>query len=150
MTQNFFSVKSIYKCVMDDEPYFTVEGNKWQQQSYYKPEDYPATEDVKFIRKTKFPAKVLLWLAVSESGISKPVVFKSGLAVNREVYITKCLPVIHKFIKKHYKQKQKFMFLLDLASAHYAKDTLVRLEELKIEYVSNEENPPNIPQIRPI
>jgi hypothetical protein len=29
--------------------------------------------------------------------------------------------------------------------AHYAKDTLVRLKELKIEYVSKEENPPNVP-----
>jgi transposase len=37
-----------------------------------------------------------------------------------------------------------------LVSAHYAKDTLVRLEELKIEYVPKEENPPNVPQIRPI
>jgi transposase len=27
---------------------------------------------------------------------------------------------------------------------------LVRLEELKIKYVSKEENPPNVPQIRPI
>jgi hypothetical protein len=44
---------------MDDESYFTVDGNEWQQQSYYEPEDHP-TEDVKFIRKTKFPTKVLL------------------------------------------------------------------------------------------
>jgi hypothetical protein len=45
---------------MDDESYFTVDGNEWQQQSYYVSEDPPATEDnVKFIRKTKFPAKVL-------------------------------------------------------------------------------------------
>jgi hypothetical protein len=45
---------------MDDESYFTVDSNEWQQQSYYESEDYPATEDVKLIRKTKFPAKVLL------------------------------------------------------------------------------------------
>jgi hypothetical protein len=31
LTQNFFSAKSIYKCVMDDESYFTVDGNEWQQ-----------------------------------------------------------------------------------------------------------------------
>jgi hypothetical protein len=30
LTQNYFSAKSIYKCVMDDETYFTVDGNKWQ------------------------------------------------------------------------------------------------------------------------
>jgi hypothetical protein len=37
-----------------------------------------------------------------------------------------------------------------LASAHYAKDTLVRLEKLKIENVQREENPPNVPQVWPI
>jgi transposase len=42
------------------------------------------------------------------------------------------------------------VFWPDLAFAHYAKDKLVRLEELKIEYVQKEENPPNVPHIRPI
>jgi hypothetical protein len=46
--------------------YFTVEGIEWQQQSYNESEDHPKTEDVQFIRKTKLPAQVLLWLAVSE------------------------------------------------------------------------------------
>jgi hypothetical protein len=106
LTQNFFSAKSIYKCVMDDESYFMVDGSEWQQQSYYESEDHPATEDLKFIRKTKFPAKVLLWLVVTESGISEPVSFKAGLAVKKEVYISKSLPVLHKFIQKHHKNKK--------------------------------------------
>jgi hypothetical protein len=42
------------------------------------------------------------------------------------------------------------VFWPDLASANYAKDMLVRLEELKIEYVPKKENPPNVLQIRPI
>jgi hypothetical protein len=88
---NFFSAKSIYEFVIDDDSYFTVDGNEWQQQSYSEPEDHPATEDVKFICKTKFSAKVLLWLAISESGISEPVFVKAGLAVNKEVYISNCL-----------------------------------------------------------
>jgi hypothetical protein len=33
----------------------------------------------------------------SESDISEPVFFKAGLAVNKEVYISKCLPVLDKF-----------------------------------------------------
>jgi hypothetical protein len=36
------------------------------------------------------------------------------------------------------------VFWSDLASAYYAKDTLVRLEKLKIEYVPKEENPSNV------
>jgi hypothetical protein len=67
--------------------------------------------------------------------------FKAGLAVNKEVYISKCRPVLHKCIQKHH-SNEKIVFWPDMASAHYAKDTLVRLEELKIEYVPKEENPP--------
>jgi hypothetical protein len=116
---------------MDDETYFTVDGNEWQQQNYYESEDHPATENVKFVRKSKLSAKGLLWLAVSERGISGPVFFKAGIAVNFKMSISKCLPILHKFIQKHHKNK-KIVFWPDLASAHYAKDTLVRLEELKI------------------
>jgi hypothetical protein len=47
-------------------------------------------------------------------------------------------------------QKRKIVFWPDLTSAQYAKDTLVRLEELKIEYVPIKENPPNVPQLRQI
>jgi hypothetical protein len=42
------------------------------------------------------------------------------------------------------------VFWPDLASSHYAKHTLVRLEEFKIEYVPKDNNPPNVPQIRQI
>jgi hypothetical protein len=91
---------------VDDESYFTVDVNEWKQQSYDESEDHASTEDVKFTRKTKFPAKVLLRLAVSESGISEPVFFKAGLAVNKEVYISKCLPVLHKIIQKPQKRKK--------------------------------------------
>jgi hypothetical protein len=47
---------------VDVESHFKVEveSNEWQLQSYYESEDHPAIEDVKFIRKIKFPAKVLL------------------------------------------------------------------------------------------
>jgi hypothetical protein len=53
--------------------------------------------------------------------------------------MSKYLPVLHKFIQKHYK-KYKIVFWPDLAPAHYAKDILARLEELNIEYVPKEEN----------
>jgi hypothetical protein len=76
------------------------------------PENHPAAEDVKLIRKTKFLARVLLWLAVSESGISKPVFFKAGLAVNKEEYISKCLPVLHKFIHKQKQTKKSCSYLI--------------------------------------
>jgi transposase len=85
----------------------------------------------------------------SESGISELVFFKVGFAVKKEVYISKCLPILQKFIQKHHKNT-KIVFWPDLASADYVKNTLVQLEQLKIENVPKKENPPNVPQIRPI
>jgi hypothetical protein len=52
-------------------------------------QNFFSAKDVKCIRKTKLPAKNLLWLAVSESGISEPVFFKANLAVSKEMYISK-------------------------------------------------------------
>jgi hypothetical protein len=52
-----------------------------------------ATEDVKLICNTKFPAKVLLWLAVKEYGVTKP-----------ELAVYQCLLILHKF---HPKTPQK-------------------------------------------
>jgi hypothetical protein len=69
----------IYKCVIVDEFFFTVEGNAWPQQSYHESEDHPAAKEVKFIHK--IPAKILWWLIISEYGVSKPLFYKSCLAV---------------------------------------------------------------------
>jgi hypothetical protein len=120
LTQNFFSAKSFCKCVMDDESYFKVVGNEWQHQSYDESEDHPATEDVKFICKTKFPAKVLLWLSSCQWKRHKRTsVFRSrSCSQQRSVqYISKCLPVLHKCIQKHHKN-EKIVLWPDLASAH--------------------------------
>jgi hypothetical protein len=45
---------------MCDEYFFMIDGNEWQQQSYYESEDHPATGNVKFMRMTKFPSEGFL------------------------------------------------------------------------------------------
>jgi hypothetical protein len=46
--------------------------------------------------------KVLVWCPISEAGISRPFIeLIKGQAVDTDVYITKCLPKMVKFIKKH-------------------------------------------------
>lgn len=149
LSQSYFSTKSQYKCIMDDESYFTVEGNEWQTKHYYESSEHEAPERSKYIYKTKFPGKVLLWLAISENGISEPVFFKGGLAVNAQVYNDQCIPAVERFIKK-YHRRDKIVFWPDLASSHYAKVTLENLNKRNIEYVPKTFNPPNVPQLRPI
>ena len=53
------------------------------------------------------------------------------------------------FIEQNHSQDD-YIFLPDLAFAHYAKDTVELFEELKIPYVFKDQNPPNVPQCRPI
>jgi hypothetical protein len=66
----------------------------------------------------------LLGLDVSEYGVSEPVAIKCGLAANKELYKFKFLPVLQILM-------QKLVFWNDLASAHYAKDTLQRVGSIR-------------------
>jgi hypothetical protein len=70
---------------------------------------------VKVIKNFKFSVKVLVWLAISEKGISDPVFINIGLAANIEVYTAKCLPLFDKSFKK-YQQKERVVFWPDLAT----------------------------------
>ena len=101
------------------------------------------SSEVKFISHNKFPKKVLLWLTISEKGMSKTLFFRSGLAVNVEIYSTKCLPEVVSFITKYHKGEDA-VFWPDLASAHYSKRSLEEMERLNIYVVPKSVNPPNV------
>jgi DNA-binding transcriptional regulator YhcF (GntR family) len=77
--------------IMDDESYFTINGNEWQGKNYGYQKGIEVGDEVKYISKEKYPKKVMVWLALSRCGISKPVFFRSGLAVNSEIYVQKCI-----------------------------------------------------------
>lgn len=51
------------------------------------------------------------------------------------------------FINLHHDEN---IFWPDLSSAHYAKGTIATLNELRINYVTKDKNPPNVPRLRPI
>jgi hypothetical protein len=63
----------------------------------------------------------LVWCEISEDAVLTLFMgnFK-GQAVNADVYITKCLPKMVKFIEKHHKNDET-IFWLELASCYYAK-----------------------------
>ena len=65
------------------------------------------------------------------------------------MYIDQCLPKLKQFIERKHTQ-DKIIFWPDLASSHYAKKTLNWLTEQNIPYVPKQDNPPNVPQARPI
>ena len=57
----------------------------------------------------------------------------------------KCIPQI----KKHYSENE-YVLWSDLASAHYGRKAIAYLESKKIKFVAKVDNPPNVPESRPI
>ena len=149
LAKNVLFAKSKVKVVMDDESYFTLDGNEWQGHHYYDTPESVAADHVKISPTTKFPEKILVWLAISYEGMSCPKFCSSNLAVNADRYADICLPEVKNFIKK-YHRTDEVIFWPDLASAHYAKKSIEKMRQLSIHFVTKDDNPPNVPQLRPI
>ena len=135
--------------VMDDETYVLLDPHQAPGNRYYnEAEDHPLDIDQKLRPKEKFPAKFLVWQAIASTGeVSESFITKG--TINQEIYRTKCLPKLIKFIRKLGGVK-RVLFWPDMASAHYASSVTDHLENLEIDYVLKCDNLPNVPQLRPI
>ena len=87
ISQQVFSPLQNKIYLIDDKTYLTLDGNEWQGASYYTSKNGTETvsDNVKYIGKTKFPKKLLLWFCISEKPMSKPVFFKGKLVINAKV-----------------------------------------------------------------
>lgn len=137
--------------ILDGESYFTFSHHELSGNDGFYTDNIEATpDDVKYAGKSKFEPKVLVWVAISSKGVSVPLIRPNkAKAVDSDVYIGQCLPKLKLFIGK-YHAHDKIMFWPDLASCHYAKKTLDWLTEQKVPFVPKKDNPPNVPQARPI
>ena len=137
--------------IIDDEKYFKLTGNNVIGNRYFCSTD-PATAPpkVKFRCKTKFEAKVMIWMGMSSKGTSDIYVHKSIQAVNQETYLKECINKrLLPFIAK-YHSNGNYLFWPDLAKAHYSNIVQQCLTEKNIPFVSRVDNPPNVPQARPV
>jgi hypothetical protein len=148
-------VNQLYKSnspiIMDDEKYFTFDGDNMPgNKRYYTDDKDNCPDDVRFIGKEKFPKKLLMWIAISDRGMSQPLFrFQKAEAIKSSIYIEECLEKrLLPFIHKHYPDFN-YLFWPDLASAHYSKETVAWMEE-NVYFVEKSSNPPNVPQARPI
>ncbi len=117
---------------------------------YYTNDKSECPDSVRFLGKEKYPKKLLVWIAISNKGMSKPLFRPQGsVAIKTPIYINECLKKrLLPFIKK-YHQDSNYLFWSDLASAHYSNLTIRWMNE-NINFVDKDCNPPNIPQARPI
>ena len=135
--------------IMDDETYCPIDPSQVPGSEFYSQVgDEEVDLEFKLKRKTKFAAKYLVWQAIAENGeVSEP--FITTGTINQQVYLEECIkkrlvPFIEKFEDKN------VLFWPDLASVHYATAVQQYLKSQNIDFVSKEQNPPSVPDLRPI
>lgn len=139
-----------FNWVLDDESYFTFANTTLSGNDGFYSSDVSATpSNAKFAPKKKFEEKLLVALIISPEGVSKPFMFKSGMAINKQQYLKFLRMRLVPFINEHHKNGE-YLFWPDLASSHYAQDVIDFLDASKINYVPKWKNPPNVPEARPI
>ena len=97
---------------------------------YYTSDKAKCSDDVRFIEKDTYPKNILMWIAISNRGMSKPYFCLSkSVAVNSNIYINECLqPKLLPFIHKHHGDFN-YIFWSDLAGEHYSNETVAWMEE---------------------
>jgi hypothetical protein len=136
--------------IIDDETYVLEDTKQAPTQKYYYAENKnDVSEEFRFKGKQKYPKKYLVWQAIDSNGNTSDPFISDG-TINSEIYLNECLKKkLLPFIKK-YHPNAKILFWSDLSTVHYANIVLEWLNNEKIEYVAKKENPPNVPQARPI
>ena len=136
--------------ILDDEKYFGLSGDNVQcNQRFYTTDPSTTPSDIKY-KKKKFAPKLLIWMAMSSKGVSNVYVHKSKQAITTDICLNECINKrLLPFIEKHYK-RNNYIFWPDKASAHYAGVVIERLRTKNINVVTKSNNPPNVPQARPI
>lgn len=136
--------------IIDDECYFTLTHSTMAGNDIFYSDDISKTPDeVKYAYCKKFESKLLVWLAISPKGVTKPYFLPSGIAIKQDTYLAIIKSHLEPFINKSY-PTGGYVFWPDLASSHYANSVQNYLKEKNIRYVPKEDNPANLPKARPI
>jgi len=136
--------------IIDDESYFNLSNSSAPGNDRFYSNDLSKTpEDVLYKSVRKYEPKLLVWLAISPQGVSKPFIAKSGMAIDQERYLDIIKKYLEPFIAEKYPQGG-YVFWPDLASSHYAHSVQDYLKSKNIRFVPREDNPANLPKARPI
>lgn len=139
-----------YFIVMDDETYVPMDPTQVPGLQFYNEfSDSPLPIEDKIKPTIKFPKKFLVWQAIGQDGrVSEP--FITSGTINQHIYLKECIQARLLPFLKSYGDEHKILFWPDMASSHYAKTVVEELKKNKIEFVTKEENAPNVPHCRPI
>ena len=84
-------MKPDVQLILDDEKYFSLNGDISCNRKYYTTDRSTAPPEVKFKTKMKFEPKLLVWMAVSQKGISSIYVHCSTIAIKQETDLHDCI-----------------------------------------------------------
>ena len=91
---HFYKIlKPDVQLILDDEKYFSLNGDISCNRKYYTTDRSTALLEVKFKTKMKLESKILVWLVVSQKSISSIYVHRSTIAIKQETYV-------HDYIRK--------------------------------------------------
>jgi hypothetical protein len=134
--------------LMDDETYVKNDFKQLPGQKFYVSTIRGNVPDInKFVLQKKYAKKLMIWQAICSCGI-KSKAFVTSLKMDRHLYMKECLKKrILPMIRSH---NVPVKFWPDLASCHYAKDTIKWYEDNNVDLIPKNMPPPNCPQLRPI
>ena len=97
--------------IIDDESYFDLDGHEFFGGQFYSfknsPESVP--EEIRYRSKVKYGKKLLIWVAISKQGVSRPYFHECLGAMNANIYIENCIrDRLVPFINLHDKKKVVF------------------------------------------
>lgn len=142
-------LKKKNRCIlMDDETYIKMDLSTLAGPQFFNAiRGSTVPDEIRSIRMEKFGSKVLVWQAICSCGKRSTPFFTTG-TIKGENYRKECLE--KRLFPLYQKHVMSPLFWPDLASAHYAADTLNLLKSNRIDFVKKEHNPPNCPNLRPI
>ena len=128
LRRDLFKARGKSVIIMDDESYFRLKADQMgANRGYYTANKENANLNVKYRTVEKFPKKDMLWVAISEKGVSDPY-FVQKNSLNGKIYREECIPLLKKFIDDKHK-RCKVVHWPDLAPAHYDKSVLEKLKK---------------------
>ncbi len=106
--------------------------------------------DVAFHALDNYPDKIMVWLCISDCGMSQPYFMPWNDSIRGEDYHENCVKEHLVPFSDEFHADGDYYFWPDLATSHYAKNTLAIFKEHNIAYIPCPANPPNCPQLCPI
>lgn len=134
--------------VMDDETYVKFDFKQIPGQKFYLSTIRGNVPNkFKYVLQDKYAKKLMIWQAICSCGI-KSRAFVTSSKMDRHLYMKECLQKrLLPVIRSH---SCPVKFWPDLASCHYANDTMQWYKDNKVDVIPKNMNPPNCPKLRPI